>query len=85
MLSSYFITTKNVLLGLAPPVLLANITCGGFSTCSSWTPILGPGAGGVALNPEGDFERNAVVWYPCLTGCVLVMHLGYFWGVVRWV
>lgn len=81
----YLLTTKDILLGLAPAILLANITCGVFSTCESWTPILGPGAGGVVLNPVGDFERNAAVWYPWLTGSVLVVQLGWFGGVVRWV
>lgn len=73
----YLLTLKNIILGLTPAVLLANITCGIFSTCESWTPILGPGTGGVALNPVGDFERNAVVWYPWLTGSVLVVQLGW--------
>ena len=76
-------TTKNSILGLVPPILLAQQTCGLFSTCRSWAPIRLDGTeGGVELNPQEQFDWNVAVLYPRLVGAYLAFQLGYALVVV---
>lgn len=87
MLRFTLLTAKNVVLGVAPPALLMKQTCGVFSTCQSWAPIVragsGLGFGGVELNPEEKFEWNLKILYPRLVAACLVLQLGYGLVIVR--
>ncbi|KAK0641695.1 hypothetical protein B0T16DRAFT_393937 [Cercophora newfieldiana] len=76
-LSAILSTVKNIILGLAPPVLLAAQTCGVFSGCKPWEPIRLDGRRtGLELNPKETFEWNVTVLYPRLVGAFLALELG---------
>ncbi|KAK4222999.1 hypothetical protein QBC38DRAFT_61058 [Podospora fimiseda] len=86
---SWLLTVKNLVFALTPPVLLGMQTCGLFSTCQAWAPILLSRNGifrfgGVVLDSEEAFEWNVGVFYPRLVGGILGVQCGYALGVWIW-
>lgn len=88
-LSFWLLTTKNAVFAIIPPMLLGMQTCGLFSTCKGWAPIVVTRHGrlrfgGVVLEALESFKWNVEVFYPWLVLGFLVVQCGYGLGVWMW-